>query len=134
MHAASVFKHLIGNKMMAADSWQELGTLLRHMDQCVSPPVMPQELLDICDTEGNEHNGGGEFLIRMPNNVSNIESMLVRYVFADRGDKEPQGSSKAIGAGDIGSPAVGTSNLASVGGPPSGLFPGLGGHHAAGFH
>jgi hypothetical protein len=143
LQTANFFKRLIGGKMMAPDGWQELGALLRHMDQCVSPPVSAQELLDICDTEGNEHNGGGEFHVRMPaSNVGpagapvGIESVLVRYVFDGAGVDGKDalaGAGKAVGG--LGSPPVGALGLAGAGpGPPPGLFPGLGGHHAAGFH
>jgi hypothetical protein len=143
LHAANVFKHLIGTKMVVPDSWQELGALLRHVDQCVSPPVTPQELLDICDTEGNEHNGGGEFQVRAAPG-GGFDSVLVRYVPGGapgegrEGGGALAGAGKAVGgAGDIGSPAMGVSGLAgpAVGmAPPPGLFPGLGAHHAAGFH
>jgi hypothetical protein len=133
LHAANVFKRLVGAKLITADAWQDLGALLRHVDQCVSPLVSPQELLDICDTEGNEHNGGGEFQVRAPQQQvgGGIEGVQVRYVFDgahDGGKEAPLGMGKAVG-GDIGSPPIGVLGLAGGGSataPSPGLFPGLG--------
>ncbi len=58
-------------------------------------PILIRELLDICDTEGNSHNGGGSFTIEKhePNGV---------YVKFEPGQNRSIGARGA--AGEIGSP------------------------------
>ncbi|KAK3390591.1 salt tolerance down-regulator-domain-containing protein [Podospora didyma] len=65
-------------------------------------PVDEAELLDMCETEGNEVNGGGSFDVR----EDRSGKMSIRYV--DDGRSNPRPHRRAVGApGEIGSPIVG---------------------------
>jgi len=64
-------------------------------------PVFEKELLEICETEGNSHNGGGVFDVQKIN-----DRTMIRY----ESDLPP--NSRPAGApGDIGSPVVGGGGL-----------------------
>jgi actin-related protein len=110
------------------EGWQDISTIARYTEQLVKPPVSIREILDILDTEGNEHNGGGTFSLQSV--PGSVEHTLVRW--------NPPNEGKSVGAiGEIGSPGgigLGT-GVPTSGGPPPGLmFPGLGAHHTGGFH
>ncbi len=68
-------------------------------------PVSMQEMLDICDTEGNGQNGGGSFTMHSEDHMG----LLIRF------DSGPN-TSISRGAGDIGSPIVGGSAMPVLGG------------------
>ena len=48
------------------DGFHDVGTILQHIPH-ISPPPMREEVLDICETEGNAQNGGGEFDVQNGN-------------------------------------------------------------------
>jgi actin-related protein len=105
-------------RQMPADAYKDVGTIMRTIERVVKPPAGVEEILDILDTEGNEHNGGGTFTLQVAN--GNLEQSLVRW--------NAPADKKSVGAiGDIGSPNV----MSSVPAGPPGLFPGLGAHHTA---
>ena len=63
-------------------------------------PISMEEMLEICDTEGNTQNGGGTLKIE----VHGQSAMYIKF--------EPGRSmSMGMGPGDIGSPAIGYSRL-----------------------
>ena len=66
-----------------------------------------QEIVDICDTEGNNHNGGGSFIIETPGDTG-------AFVKFDSG-RNTSVSARGGVPGDIGSPV------------PGGAFHGFGG-------
>lgn len=66
-----------------------------------------QEMLDICDTEGNNQNGGGFFIIESPEKTST-------FVKFDPGRNTSMSTRGGV-PGDIGSPI------------PGSVFPGFGG-------
>ena len=91
-----------------ADGFHPAQFLLRQVEQ-MRPPHEPvitlNEMLEICDTEGNGQNGGGSFIVRK----DSFQGQSVRF--------EPSsGSSNNRAVGDIGSPMVAHSQLATFGG------------------
>ncbi|OJD19453.1 hypothetical protein AJ78_00627 [Emergomyces pasteurianus Ep9510] len=83
--------------------------VLRQVKQ-LNPPNEPQitlnELLDICDTEGNPQNGGGSFAIK----TEGTHGTFVR--FEPDNNSMPSGPRGSIAPGDIGSPIPSSSILA----------------------
>jgi hypothetical protein len=91
------------------DGFHPAQFLLRQLEQ-MKPPYEPvislNEMLEICDTEGNVQNGGGSFVVRN----DSFQGQSVKF--------EPAGGTgnkKAV-VGDIGSPLVANSQLATFGG------------------
>ncbi|KAK2783776.1 Stress response protein nst1 [Emmonsiellopsis sp. PD_33] len=76
----------------------------------LSPPGEPaitlNEMLDICDTEGNSQNGGGSFAIK------NEGARGTFVKFEPDNNSMPSGPRGSIAPGDIGSPVPGSSILA----------------------
>jgi hypothetical protein len=71
-----------------------------------------QEILDICETEGNAINGGGSFDIRKDNNGH----YSIRY------EDDMLAPHRPVGApGEIGSPIVGGGGISRFTGPPPGF-------------
>ena len=82
-----------------------------HLTISGDAPVSTQEILDICETEGNAMNGGGSFDIRNDGGQCSI-----RY------EADLPNSQRPVGApGEIGSPIVGGGMMARFGGPPPGF-------------
>jgi len=90
------------------DGFQLVQNVLRQVDHLKpvhEPAVSLNEMLEICDTEGNAQNGGGTFHIRNDAN----RGQLVKF--------EPESSTGGkASAGDIGSPLVGHSQPVGYGG------------------
>lgn len=93
------------------------------------PAITLDEMLEICDTEGNHQNGGGSFSVK--------EDGTTRYVkFEPDTNSAASGHRGSLVPGDIGSPIPGNSNPAAFGGfgtpsvlrqyssPPAGMFGG----------
>lgn len=79
--------------------WHRADDVLREIQVMKSgheAPVSMQEMLDICDTEGNGQNGGGSFSIHSDEHVG----LLIKF---DSGRND----SFSRGVGDIGSPIGG---------------------------
>jgi hypothetical protein len=105
-------------RQIPTDAYQDIVMITRAIERAVKPSPGVEEILDILDTEGNEHNGGGTFTLQV--NHAHLEQSLVRW--------NPPADQKIVGAiGEIGSPNV----MSSIPVGPPGLFPGLGAHHAA---
>lgn len=90
------------------DGFHPAQFLLRQLEQ-MKPPHEPvitlNEMLEICDTEGNAQNGGGSFSMR----TDSFQGQSVKF--------EPGGGSGSKrSVGDIGSPMVPHSQLATFGG------------------
>lgn len=90
------------------DGFHPAQFLLRQLE-LMKPPHEPtislNEMLEICDTEGNAQNGGGNFVLRK----DNFQGQSVKF---EPGD----GSGNKRSVGDIGSPKVAHSQLATFGG------------------
>ena len=83
-----------------------------HLTAPGDAPVTTQELLDICETEGNSINGGGSFDVR---NDGNGQCSI-------RHEVDLPNSQRPVGApGEIGSPIVGNGGISRFGGPPPGF-------------
>lgn len=82
--------------------------VLRQVEQ-LNPPNEPQitldELLDICDTEGNPQNGGGSFVIK-----NETRGTFVK--FEPDSNSMSSGPRGSVAPGDIGSPAASISTPA----------------------
>lgn len=103
----------------APDGYIEMSVIRGQVEKilCEEPPL-ERELLEICETEGNSHNGGGVFEVRTDTNGHNF----IKHESGDDGDRH-----RTLGApGEIGSPVVG-SGVAHFGarggnfGPPGGF-------------
>lgn len=84
-----------GNK---GDGYHPTQEVLRRIEQLQQPgePAVPQEeMLNICDTEGNVQNGGGTFEVMIDNN----RGQIIKFIEDNKLGGGPRG-----GLGDIGSP------------------------------
>jgi hypothetical protein len=76
-------------------------------------PVSEQEILDICETEGNAVNGGGSFEIR-----KDEATCFIRHIIENDGPS----AHRPVGApGEIGSPVVANDRMPRFSGPPPGF-------------
>ncbi|WEW55084.1 Stress response protein nst1 [Emydomyces testavorans] len=95
--------------------FHNVNQLLRQVEQSNSPnepPITLDEMLDICDTEGNPQNGGGSFVIKN-------EGPRGTYVkFEPDNNSISSNSRGSIVPGDIGSPVPGSSLPAPPGSGP----------------
>ena len=93
------------------DGFYDINAIKEQVDAAGSldQPVSEQELLDLCETEGNTQNGGGSFEIRNQKN----SHYSIRYE-ADMPTHRPVGA-----PGEIGSPIVG--GVSRFPGPPPGF-------------
>lgn len=93
------------------------------------PAINLEEMVEICDTEGNHQNGGGSFSIKEDENGRHVK-------FEPDTNSAIPGHRGSIVPGDIGSPVPGSSHPAPFGGfnapsvlrqyssPPAGLYGG----------
>ena len=98
------------------DRFQPVGAVLQRVNQQKAsnePAISMDEMLDICDTEGNAQNGGGSFEIRndrlkMGDAISNNPFPMIKF--------EPDSVAGGRGlVGDIGSPFMGHSQPSPFG-------------------
>lgn len=93
------------NPAKTGSGFNNISTILRQVEQLKpanEAPVQIQEMLGICDTEGNLQNGGGSFTIR----DEGPRGVFVRF----NADDNAQVSGR--GPGEIGSPIQGNSTPA----------------------
>lgn len=105
---AEACKKLSATPGTANDGFHPAPFLLRQVE-LMKPPHEPlislNEMLEICDTEGNGQNGGGSFIVRS----DGLQGQSVKF--------EPSsGTSSKRAVGDIGSPLIAHSQLATFGG------------------
>ncbi|KAK4211250.1 salt tolerance down-regulator-domain-containing protein [Rhypophila decipiens] len=93
-----------GGKTSPGDRFVPIMDILARVESAISGnAVTVQELLDLCETEGNEVNGGGSFDVR----GDAPETTCIRFV-SSSGRTNSQPLFRAVGApGEIGSPIVG---------------------------
>ena len=94
----------------ASDGFHPIQAVLRQVEQLKppnEPPISLNEMLEICDTEGNPQNGGGSFDVRHDTSRGQIVKFDVGGGAGGRGV-----------VGDIGSPVVGQTHMqpANLGG------------------
>lgn len=107
----NAFRQLMAAKATNAEGFVDASTVLRQLSETVHPPVLLEELLEFCDTEGNATNGGGNFqIIKHPEHA---HQTLIKY----EPDPVSAPATRNVGAGDIGSPSVGSSVPGGSGGP-----------------
>ncbi len=109
-----------------SDGFQDVANILRHVDAmrlANEPPAQIAEVLEICETEGNAHNGGGYFVIKR----DGPDRTLVKY---EADSNIPQPERPGAGVGEIGSPLQGHMFPTMGGSRP---FPSLGGVSSPGF-
>jgi hypothetical protein len=94
------------------DGYYDINVIKEQVDQGnqLDQPVSEQELLDICETEGNVINGGGSFDTRKDNNGR----------FSIRYEDDMPTPHRPIGA-PVGSPIVGSVGMPRFTGPPPGF-------------
>ncbi|KAK8214235.1 salt tolerance down-regulator-domain-containing protein [Phyllosticta capitalensis] len=117
----------------SASGFYDVPTIIRTIDsfRMGEPPVMENEIHDICETEGDAHNGGG-FLFRK--DAPDGAGALVKFEPDENSNGDARGLGRSLGGlGEIGSPVGSHSTLAgSISRGPS--FPGsLGGVSSPGF-
>jgi len=112
-------RHLSAVPSASADGYHPVQAVLRQLEALKSPgepPVSMDEMLGICDTEGNSQNGGGSFEVV----IDSARGQVVKFV--EDTSVQPRSS-----VGDIGSPIPGHiqpspfSGVASFG-PPGRSF------------
>lgn len=96
-----------------------LSAIKQQIDRLNPPhddPVSDQEILNLCETEGNPNNGGGFF------DLKTVEGEMVIRFDADDGRSLPV-------PGDIGSPVVGSAGIVGLSSrfPPPGISAPMGG-------
>lgn len=110
----------------SADGYVPMATIKAQIDALAAHqlpndhPVTVKEILDICETEGNQHNGGGSFDVRCPGTGNEFESSIRWVPSATVGPAG--GPGLAIGSapvsrtgnvGEIGSPRIGAASVFS---------------------
>ena len=94
------------------DDFHDVSILLSLIEQ-IRPsneaPVQMREMLEICETEGDSHNGGGYFIIK----TDGSGRTLVKY---EGGGNVPRSARGSVAPGEIGSPIQGSSMPAFGGG------------------
>lgn len=93
------------NPAKTGNGFHNINTVLRQVEQLKplnEAPAQIQEMLDICDTEGNPQNGGGSFIIR----DEGPRGIFVRF------DTDDAAQVSGRGPGEIGSPIQGNSTPA----------------------
>lgn len=115
--ASHACKNLSAMKGPGSDGFHDVAEVLQHTNRNMKvgdATASPSELLDIFETEGDEHNGGGLFLVQ-----DRGQGKAVKFEEGTRKTRAPSG------LGEIGSPVPGHSIPVGFGAPrPS--FPGLG--------
>ncbi len=106
----------------SADGFHELRGILRELDAVRAPNEIPanvDEVMEIFETEGNSHNGGGYFLVKK----EGPDRTLVKY---ETDGKGPTPGLPGSAVGEIGSPLP-RHSIPAIGGqrfmPPVGTAP-----------
>lgn len=86
---------------------QAIKAKMDQLSQGTLQPVLEKEVLDICETEGNETNGGGSFDLRHDQTAGQTS---IRWVMGNHGSRTLSlPVNRAVGApGEISSPIVGS--------------------------
>lgn len=105
-------KDLSSTSSADADGYIDLGTVKSQIEsQTGDPSIMEQDLLNLCDTEGNSSNGGGTFDVRRDSGGASKHA--IRWVPDPSDGLNPH--FRAVGApGEIGSPLAGHASLRGI--------------------
>lgn len=88
-----------------SNGFHNVNQILRQVDQLKpsnEPAITLNEMLEICDTEGNSHNGGGSFIIKN----EGPRGTFVKFE-SDSNNMPAPGRGGIIAPGEIGSPISG---------------------------
>lgn len=118
-------RHLSAISSGKGDGYHPAREVLRQVEQLQppgEPPVSMDEILGICDTEGNVQNGGGMFEVM----IDNARGQIIKFVE----DSGKGGPGLRGGLGDIGSPMAAPGHqVSSFGSIGSGVHHGPGHGH-----
>lgn len=105
-------KDLASTSSAGADGYIDLGIIKSQIEaQTGDASIMEQDLLNLCDTEGNGSNGGGTFDVRRGGGSTG--SHTIRWVPDASDGLNPH--FRAVGApGEIGSPLTGHASLRGI--------------------
>ncbi|KND87517.1 Stress response protein nst1 [Tolypocladium ophioglossoides CBS 100239] len=105
-------KDLSSTSSADTDGYIDLGTVKSQIEsQTGDPSIMEQDLLNLCDTEGNSSNGGGTFEVRRESGGTSQHA--IRWVPDLSDGLNPH--FRAVGApGEIGSPLAGHASLRGI--------------------
>ncbi|KAK2750981.1 Stress response protein nst1 [Myotisia sp. PD_48] len=126
-------KQLSASSPSGGYSFHNATQVLRQIEQlnpALEVPISLEEMLDICDTEGNSQNGGGSLIVKNEGPRGNFVKFEPDNAMAASGVKN------TISPGDIGSPIPGNSFPSPVGGgatPGSRHFPSMNVSSSTGF-
>jgi hypothetical protein len=96
-------RQLSQNPGASPDGYHPAQMVLRQLENLKArdePPVSMDEMLGICDTEGNAQNGGGSFEVI----IDKARGQVVKFVEDNGPGQQPRSS-----VGEIGSPVLGHS-------------------------
>lgn len=100
------------------DGFHDVGALLRQIEMnrpmLDSPPTL-REIEEICETEGDSQNGGGE--LRAKKDIGSQDSFAVKW---EADATTPEGARGPAGLGEIGSPMPSKTTPAAFGAPGMG--------------
>lgn len=101
----------------SSDGFHDINTLMRQMP-ALDPPPSLREIEEICETEGDNQNGGGELSARK--GPSGGDVVAVKWA-PDAGTPKDQGRGSHAELGEIGSPMPSRTSPAGIGfGAPGG--------------
>ncbi|KAI9762125.1 MAG: hypothetical protein M4579_000605 [Chaenotheca gracillima] len=106
-------KQLSAQSPPSNNGFHEISLVHRQVDKLRSqnePPIQFKEVLDICDTEGDSHNGGGFFTVRDEGRGKTV----VKFDLGTGSSTTP--GRGPVAPGEIGSPIAGSS-MPAFGGP-----------------
>lgn len=113
-----------------ADGFHDIHALMRQMP-ALDPPPSLKEVEEICETEGDSQNGGGELSARKA--AAGGDVVAVKWT-PDSGTPKEQGRGSHAGLGEIGSPMPSKRSPAGIGfgGGPAAGGAGIGGGRPSG--
>lgn len=121
LNICNACRHLTQTKQTDADGYVEAGAILRHLESN-GQGISIGELFELCETFGEEQDGGGQFEIRnRPGQDMADETALIRFDPNSPSRPNPLGFGWGApgGVGEIGSPSVGNAQPGMPFGRPS---------------
>ncbi|KAM0714302.1 hypothetical protein Q7P37_010089 [Cladosporium fusiforme] len=100
----------LGATDQSSDGFHDIHTLMRQMP-ALDPPPSLKEVEEICETEGDSQNGGGELSARK----SGGDVVAVKWAPDSGTPKDQQGRGSHAGLGEIGSPMPSRRSPAGIG-------------------
>lgn len=104
-------KQLAANNV-STDGFQDVSALMRQMP-ALDPPPSLKEVEEICETEGDSQNGGGELSTRKSGPSGDV--FAVKWTPDSGTPKDQQARGSHAGLGEIGSPMPSRSSPAGIG-------------------